>query len=224
MTKAVVLLSGGQDSTTALFWALQEFESVDCITFYYGQTHEREIECAKTVIEKARTEGYKIDEHVIHKVNFLSSSAMTNESENIVYNDNGLPTSYLPSRNIVFLSMAAGYAYQNNASHLVTGVSQIDYSGYFDCRRETIDSLETTLSLGIFGKKDSLKIITPLIFLSKAETVLLAKELGALPYMKYTNTCYRPTADGKACGKCPACKIRLSGFKEAGIEDPIEYA
>jgi 7-cyano-7-deazaguanine synthase len=127
-----------------------------------------------------------------------------------------LPASFVPGRNILFLTIAAAYAYTQNIKDIVIGVSQIDYSGYPDCRKEFIKKMEKAISTGMEYK---FKIYTPLINKSKKDIVLLAKKLGILSFMKFTHTCYNGVRPG--CGKCPACKLRDKGFKSAGIKDPI---
>jgi 7-cyano-7-deazaguanine synthase len=213
MTTALVILSGGQDSTTALFWAKQQFDAVEAITFDYGQRHKIEIESAKKVAEIAGVP------HKIVKVTALeqlADNAMINNNEIVINKITGLPTTFVPGRNLIFVTLAAGYAYGKGIKDLILGVSQVDYSGYPDCRRETIKSLEQTISLGMDTK---FKIHTPLIDIDKKGTVLMAKELGVLDVMKYTHTCYK--GNQPPCGECPACKLRAKGFFEAGINDPI---
>jgi 7-cyano-7-deazaguanine synthase len=127
-----------------------------------------------------------------------------------------VPNAFVPGRNIVFLTFAAAYAWQRNIQHLVAGVAQTDYSGYPDCRRETIEALESTLRLGM---ESNVLIHTPLMDLSKKQTVLLARDLGALEAMALTHTCYNGACP--PCGECPACRLRARGFDEAGIKDPL---
>ncbi|MFX1236461.1 MAG: 7-cyano-7-deazaguanine synthase QueC [Promethearchaeota archaeon] len=220
---ALVVLSGGQDSTTCLIWALKKFSSVSAITFNYKQRHAIEIECAKKIVETINsTGGKKVEGHQIVDMSFLSDliqSAMIQETE-ITYNDeNMLPTTFVPGRNILFLTIAAAVAYQKKIKHIVAGVCQEDYSGYPDCRDATIKSLQATLKLGL---EHDVIIHTPLMWKNKAETIKFMQKLGGIDLYKYTHTCY----EGKrpACGKCFACELRLNGFKEAGLVDPLEYA
>ena len=217
-TQALVVLSGGQDSTTCLYWALDKFGSnaVEAITFDYGQRHRVELGCAARVAEFA---GVSHTVMPIDTFAALGGDALTDRSIGVQKGadiENDLPNTFVPGRNIVFLTFAAAYAWQRNIEHLVAGVAQTDYSGYPDCRQETIEALQLTIRLGMAS---NVVIHTPLMSLSKKETVLLARDLGALEAMALTHTCYegrRPP-----CGECPACVLRARGFNEAGIEDPL---
>ena len=216
--KALVVLSGGQDSTTCLYWAINRFgRAQTCsVTFDYGQRHRLELDCAAKVAEYAgvRNECLPID-------TFAALGGVALTDPDIAVEDNAagtgrLPNTFVPGRNIIFLTFAAAYAYQRGIVHLVTGVAQTDYSGYPDCREETISALQTTLRRGM---ESDVVIHTPLMHLSKKQTVELARDLGALPAMALTHTCYagvRPP-----CGVCPACVLRAKGFAEAGIPDPL---
>lgn len=215
--KTVVVLSGGQDSTTCLYWARKlGGGDVYAITFDYGQRHAAEIQAA---IEIAKEAGV-----VMHRVvdmkgyGSLAKSALTEQSVD-VKPDGGLhnlPSTFTPGRNLVFLTVAASWAISLGAQDIVTGVCQTDYSGYPDCRRNTIDALETAIKLG--NDLDIFHIHTPLMSLTKKETVELARDLGCLDAMKKTITCYHGKRPG--CGECPACALRKKGFEEAGIADP----
>ena len=213
---AVVVLSGGQDSTTCLYWALERFgaDKVSALTFDYGQRHRIELQCAADVAKHA---GVPHTVLPIDTFAVLGNSALTDEAVAVAATDReGLPATFVPGRNLVFLTFAAAYCWPRRVRHIVTGVAQTDYSGYPDCRHETIESLARTLELGM---EYDFVIHTPLMDLSKAETVLLAGELGALPAMALTHTCYegrRPP-----CGECQACRLRAKGFAEAGIDDPL---
>lgn len=216
--QALVVLSGGQDSTTCLYWALDKFGSnaVEAITFDYGQRHRVELGCAARVAEFA---GVSHKVMPIDTFAALGGNALTDRNIGVqkeIDLETGLPNTFVPGRNIVFLTFAAAYAWQRNIEHLVTGVAQTDYSGYPDCRQETIEALQLTIRLGMAS---NVVIHTPLMSLSKKETVLLARDLGALEAMALTHTCY----DGRRppCGECPACELRARGFNEAGIEDPL---
>ena len=217
--KALVVLSGGQDSTTCLYWAIRRFghEAVAALTFDYGQRHRVELECAATV---ARLAGVPHDCLPIDTFAALGGDALTDPEIAVeAAEDGALPSTFVPGRNLIFLTFAAAYAYQRGIRHLVTGVAQTDYSGYPDCRETTIEALQQALRLGM---ESEVEIHTPLMHLSKKDTVLLAQELGALPAMAYTHTCYnglRPP-----CGRCPACELRARGFAEAGIDDPLLVA
>jgi len=217
--KALVVLSGGQDSTTCLYWAIRRFghEAVAALTFDYGQRHRVELECAAAV---ARLAGVPHDCLPIDTFAALGGDALTDPEIAVeAAEDGALPSTFVPGRNLIFLTFAAAYAYQRGIRHLVTGVAQTDYSGYPDCRETTIEALQQALRLGM---ESEVEIHTPLMHLSKKDTVLLAHELGALPAMAYTHTCYnglRPP-----CGRCPACELRARGFAEAGIDDPLLVA
>ena len=227
---AVIIFSGGQDSTTCLLWAIKTFKQVSAVTFNYNQRHSLEIESAKTIITKLNSrDDITIDwmeqkpsiSHDIIDVSFLSDaleSAMIQASEIGEDEETGLPTTFVPGRNILFLTIAAAIAYQRKIKHLVAGVCQTDFSGYPDCRDVTIKSLQATLSLGL---DRDVVIHTPLMWKSKADTVRMMQDMEGIELLKYTHTCYEGMRP--ACGKCPACKLRLKGFKEAGIQDPLEY-
>lgn len=216
MKKALVSFSGGQDSTTCLAYALKNFDEVRAITFDYGQRHKIEIKQAKkiTTLLNIQHEIMKID--IFSK---LSKNALTSSNMKITVGDNGtLPSTFVPGRNLIFLSLAAIKAYQLGITDIIAGVCQTDYSGYPDCRNNFIKSLERTISLALDKK---FRIHTPLMWLTKAKTVKLIHELGYLELLRESHTCYRGLRP--ACGTCPACSLRLKGFKEAGIMDPLEY-
>ncbi|MDD4526481.1 MAG: 7-cyano-7-deazaguanine synthase QueC [Candidatus Margulisbacteria bacterium] len=213
MTTALMILSGGQDSTTTLFWAKKKFGSVEAITFDYGQRHKVELESAKKVAEIAGVPHKLVRVTALEQ---LADNAMIKDEEIVINKTTGLPTTFVPGRNLIFVTLAAGYAYTKGIKDLILGVSQVDYSGYPDCRRETMRSLEKTISLGM---DFDFTIHTPLVDKDKKDTVLMAKELGVLDVMKYTHTCYK--GQRPPCGECPACKLRAKGFAEAGIIDPL---
>jgi len=216
--KALVLLSGGQDSTTCLYWAIDRFgrDCVAAISFDYGQRHRIELECAAAIAAHAGVT------HVCLPIDTFASlggDALTDRDVDVccdVDEQTGLPNTFVPGRNLIFLTFAAAYAYQREIGHLVVGVSQTDYSGYPDCRSQTIESLQETIRLGMESR---VQIHAPLIHISKKETVELARDLGALDTMAVTHTCYNGTRP--PCGECPACLLRAKGFAEAGIEDPL---
>ncbi len=219
--RALVVLSGGQDSTTCLFWAIERFgsASVETLTFDYGQRHRIELECAADV---ARYAGVPNTCLPIDTFSALGGDALTDPDVAVEAGtrpDTGLPNTFVPGRNLIFLTFAAAYAWTRGIEHLVTGVAQTDYSGYPDCREETMAALQQTLRLGM---ESGVTIHTPLMHLSKKETVELARDVGALPAMALTHTCYNGARP--PCGTCPACELRAKGFAEAGIEDPLVAA
>jgi len=216
--QALVVLSGGQDSTTCLYWAIQRFgqEHVQTLTFDYGQRHRIELESARRVAEHAGVPNtvLPIDTLQVLGGNALTDSQVGVQSE--LNPETNLPNTFVPGRNIIFLTYAAAFAYQRGIHDLVTGVAQTDYSGYPDCRENTMNSLAETLGLAM---EYDINIHTPLMHRSKKETVELARDLGALEAMVYTHTCYN--GQQPPCGECPACELRAKGFAEAGIEDPL---
>ena len=213
--KALVVLSGGQDSTTCLYWAIREFgaSNVVSLTFDYGQRHRIELDCAQRVAEAA---GVRNTILPIDTFSAIGGDALTDQEIDVDTDDSALPNTFVPARNVIFLSYAAAVAYREGIGTLVTGVAESDYSGYPDCRHETIASLKKTLSLAL---DRPIQILTPLMNLSKKETVMLAQSLGALPTMAFTHSCYN--GERPPCGKCPACQLRAKGFAEAGISDPL---
>lgn len=217
LSNCIVLLSGGQDSTTCLAWAEKYFDNIFTISFDYGQRHKLELEMSQKISSMCD----KVIEHAILPVNTFKhlgvSSLLTNQdiSEPHSINKN-LPSSFVPGRNYIFLGFAAAFAYKENIQNIVTGVCQTDYSGYPDCREETIKSIQNSLSLSM---DYNFIIHTPLMWKTKAETVLLMKELGKLNWYRYTHTCYEGVYP--PCQICPACLLRIKGFEEAGVEDPL---
>ncbi|HWM28985.1 MAG TPA: 7-cyano-7-deazaguanine synthase QueC [Woeseiaceae bacterium] len=215
--RALVVLSGGQDSTTCLYWAIDRFGSagVESLTFDYGQRHRIELEAASKVAAHAGVPNVVLP---IDTFEALGGSALTDPAVGVPQSpgNDALPATFVPGRNLVFLTFAAAYAWQRGIEQLVTGVAQTDYSGYPDCRRDTIDALEKTLALGLERR---ITIHTPLMNLTKKETVLLAKELNAIEAMALTHTCYNGVRP--PCGECAACILRATGFAEAGLEDPL---
>jgi len=216
--KALVVLSGGQDSTTCLYWAIDRFglDNVSSVTFDYGQRHRIELACASEIADFAGVANVILP---IDTFAALGGDALTDPQIAVASEmdqKSGLPNTFVPGRNLIFLTFAAAYAYQRGISHLVTGVAQTDYSGYPDCREETLRSLQTTIQNGM---DSDIQIHTPLMHLSKKQTVQLADGLGALPAMAMTHTCYNGVRP--PCGACPACELRAKGFEEAGIDDPL---
>lgn len=224
--KALVLFSGGQDSTACLAWALERFDEVETIGFDYGQRHSVELDCRPQVLsvlndkfpiwEKKMGEDHLIDVSVL---NAISDTALTRDVE-IEMNDNGLPNTFVPGRNLIFLTFAGALAYRRGAKHLITGVCETDYSGYPDCRDDTLKALQVAMNLGM---EKRLVIHTPLMWIDKAETWELAFELGGQPLVdliiEETHTCYMGDRSkrhdwGYGCGKCPACELRSSGWEK----------
>jgi 7-cyano-7-deazaguanine synthase len=216
--KALVVLSGGQDSTTCLYWAIDRFgrANVSSVTFDYGQKHRIELECARDVAAAAGVPNTCLP---IDTFSALGGDALTDSSVAVSDEkdaDSDLPVTFVAGRNLIFLTFAAAWAYRHDIRHLVTGVAQTDYSGYPDCREETMAALQQAITLGMDRE---FTIHTPLMHLSKKETVELAVQLGALEAMALTHTCYngrRPP-----CGECQACRLRARGFVEAGVRDPL---
>jgi 7-cyano-7-deazaguanine synthase len=225
--RAVVLLSGGVDSSTAMAVAKQEGYELHAISFRYGQRHEREIESAGRM---AKFLGAKDHLIIDFDLRAIGGSALTAEievpksrsAEEISY---GIPVTYVPARNTIFLSFALALAEKIAAEDIFFGANQLDYSGYPDCREEFIRAFEQMANLatkaGVEGKT-RIKIHTPLIKMTKAQIIKKGVDLG-LDY-SLTWSCYDPTPQGLACGLCDSCQLRLKGFKEAGFRDPIRYA
>jgi len=224
LTKAVVLVSGGLDSATTAAIARSEGYEVYAISFDYGQRHAREIESAKAV---ARSVGAR--DHVImaFDLRVIGGSALTDEIDIPVDRSRremgeGIPVTYVPGRNLIFLSFAVGYAESIGSQDIFIGVSQVDYSGYPDCRREFIDAFEKTANLATKAAVEDralFRVHAPLAYLSKAETISRGLELG-VDY-SLTWSCY--LGGEKACGRCDSCRLRLAGFVQAGATDPLAY-
>ncbi len=227
---AVVLLSGGLDSTTVLAIAKSEGFSVQALTFRYGQRHSAEIEAAKAIARRADV----VRHHVVDiDLRLFGGSALTADIPVPKDRDlatssasaKAIPVTYVPARNTIFLSYALALAEVVEASNIFIGVNALDYSGYPDCRPEYIQAFERMANLatraGVEGRT-RLSIRTPLISLTKAAIIRLGASLG-VDYSA-TTSCYDPGAHGEACGRCDACQLRLKGFSEAGLEDPIAYA
>ncbi|WP_336606100.1 7-cyano-7-deazaguanine synthase QueC [Heyndrickxia oleronia] len=207
--KAIVVFSGGQDSTTCLFWALKRFEEVIAVTFDYNQRHKTEIDCAINITQELGIVHHVLDMNLLNQ---LAPNALTRDDIDVRDGEEGeLPSTFVPGRNLLFLSFAGVVASQVGAKHIITGVCETDFSGYPDCKDIFIKSLNVTLNLAM----DKQFIIhTPLMWINKAETWKLADELGALDFVRAkTLTCYNGIiADG--CGECPACKLRKRGYDD----------
>ena len=206
---ALVVFSGGQDSTTCLFWAKKHFRKVYAITLIYGQKHVREVELARAIAQKAEVEINVLNVPLIGSLgkNSLTDSKLEMDSEKPA---DSYPNTFVPGRNLFFLSIAAVYAREKGIRHIITGVSQTDYSGYPDCRDAFIKSLNVTLNLAM----DSQFILhTPLMWLDKAQTWEMADQLGVLDLVRNeTLTCYNGIP-GDGCGHCPACTLRRQGLE-----------
>jgi 7-cyano-7-deazaguanine synthase len=225
--KAVVLLSGGLDSSTTLAIARSEGFRSCALSFRYGQRHEREIESAKKVARFLEVEDHRI---IDCDLRAIGGSALTGDLEvpkgrSLESIGRGIPSTYVPARNTIFLSLALALAETIGTGEIFFGANQLDYSGYPDCREEYIRAFERMADLatkaGVEGKS-RIRIHRPLIRLTKSEIILRGVRLG-LDY-SLTWSCYDPAADGLACGRCDSCRLRLKGFEEAGIPDPIRYS
>lgn len=206
--KAFVVFSGGQDSTTCLFWAKSMFAEVEAVTFDYGQRHKAEIQCATEIAKELGIRQTILDMSLLNQ---LAPNALTRQDIDIDQKEGELPTTFVDGRNLLFLSFAAIAAKQAGARHLVTGVCETDFSGYPDCRDSFIKSLNVTLNLSM---DYSFVIHTPLMWLDKAETWRMADELGAFQFVREkTLTCYNGIP-GDGCGECPACKLRRAGLEK----------
>jgi len=223
MSKAIVLFSGGQDSTTCLFWARVTFDEVVAVSIFYGQRHRAELKAAQEIAARASIRHLVLE---VPALGSLGGSALVDTTSEIKgsggYVDaamlHGLPTSFVPGRNALFLALAAAVAVKEGSSDVVTGTCQTDYSGYPDCRREFIDAQERALTLAM-PSSCPIRILTPLMYLTKAETVRLARRLpGCWEALALSVTCYEGERPG--CGACPACALRASGFREASEVDP----
>jgi 7-cyano-7-deazaguanine synthase len=221
---ALVLFSGGQDSTVCLAWALERFARVETIGFDYGQRHKVELDARPRVREGMRAlrpdwAGRLGEDHVVRldALSALSDTALTRDIA-IEIAQNGLPTTFVPGRNLVFFAFAAALAYRRGAKHLVAGMCETDYSGYPDCRDDTIKAMQLALILGMDRR---FVIHTPLMWIDKAATFALARDIGGEPFIDLlvedTHTCYlgdrsRRHDWGYGCGTCPACALRADGF------------
>ncbi|MFO1113365.1 MAG: 7-cyano-7-deazaguanine synthase QueC [Rhodospirillales bacterium] len=221
---AVVLFSGGQDSTTCLAWALSRFERIDTVAFDYRQRHGIELQCRERVLDELHRLfpdwGMRLGRHHLIDLGVvadLGATALTSDRE-IRMQENGLPNTFVPGRNILFLTAAAAIAYRDDIRHLVGGMCETDYSGYPDCRDDTIKAMQVALNLGMDAH---FVVHTPLMWRDKADTWALAEELGGPPLVdliaEHTHTCYlgeRTTRWewGYGCGDCPACRLRADGW------------
>lgn len=208
---ALVVFSGGQDSTTCLYWAKRNFKRVVSLSFIYGQKHVKEVELAKELAREACVEWDSMDVSFISNLSIgcsLTDTSLQIEEEKPA---DGIPSTFVPGRNMFFLSIAAVYARKNGIFDLVTGVSQTDFSGYPDCRDSFIKSLNVTLNLAM---DEQFRVHTPLMWLDKAQTWQMADEMGVMDIIRYkTLTCYNGV-QGDGCGHCPACLLRRKGLEK----------
>ena len=212
---AIVLLSGGQDSATCLAIAKQRGHKIHCVCFDYGQRHGIEIESSKALAAVADATFQLVDVKFLSR---LSNSALIRKEAAIIQEKDALPSTFVPGRNALFLTVGAMIAYEKKSNVIFTGVCETDFSGYPDCRENFILSQQETINLAM---GTNISIETPLMHLTKAQTVIKMKALGTLDWYKKTHTCYEGTQP--ACGKCPACVLRRKGFEEAGVSDPLKY-
>ncbi len=224
-TSALVLFSGGQDSATCLAWALDRYQRVETIGFNYGQRHAVELECRFTFLKALRERypawGEKLgDDHMLDMslLGHISDTALT-QAKAIEFEKTGLPNTFVPGRNLLFLTFAAALAYRRGLSVLVGGMCETDYSGYPDCRDDTLKALQVALSLGLDAR---MVVETPLMWIDKAKTWRLAESLGGQDLvsliLEESHTCYlgdrsQRHAWGYGCGQCPACDLRRTGFE-----------
>ncbi|WP_425449345.1 7-cyano-7-deazaguanine synthase QueC [Dethiothermospora halolimnae] len=208
--KAIVIFSGGQDSTTCLFWAKKKFREVIAISFDYNQKHKLELKCAEDICNK-----YNIEHHILNLglLNQLAPNSLTRADLKVDEDTpkGGLPNSFVDGRNMLFISFVAIFAKQKGIKHIITGVSQSDYSGYPDCRDVFIKSMNVTLNLSM---DYDFVLHTPIMWIDKKDTWKLADDLGVFDIIKNeTLTCYNGII-GEGCGRCPACKLRKKGYDE----------
>ena len=222
---ALVLFSGGQDSATCLAWALARFGRVETIGFDYGQRHRIEMECRTRIVERLRRDfpdwGAKLgDDHIVDLsvLGQVSDTALTRDTT-IAFAQSGLPNTFVPGRNLLFFTFAAAIGYRRGLKHLVGGMCETDYSGYPDCRDDTLKALQATLSLGMDRR---VVLHTPLMWRDKASTWVLARELGGMPLVELiredSHSCYHGDREhshewGYGCGICPACELRRNGWE-----------
>ncbi|WP_066503851.1 7-cyano-7-deazaguanine synthase QueC [Abyssisolibacter fermentans] len=210
MESCVVIFSGGQDSTTCLFWAKKKFDRVEAISFDYKQRHSLELKCAKNICEKYDVKHTILDMELLNQ---LAPNSLTRQDIEVDKKApaDGVPNSFVEGRNLLFLTFGAIYAKTNGIKHIVTGVSQSDFSGYPDCRDVFIKSTNVTLNLAMDYE---FVIHTPLMWIDKKETWKLADDLGVLDVIKNeTLTCYNGII-GDGCGNCPSCELRRRGYEE----------
>ncbi|MBQ4438420.1 7-cyano-7-deazaguanine synthase QueC [bacterium] len=220
--KAVVLFSGGLDSTTVLVYALKQGYDVYPLTFSYGQRHVIEIKQSERTLEKYGL----LNRQTIFSIDltpFVNCSLINKNLEVPEFAENRIPSTYVPSRNLIFLSVASGFAETLGAEKIFIGVNSVDYSGYPDCRPEFVEAFNKTIAVGTKqGVESGIEVVAPILNMSKKEII----ELGMSLQVDYslTHSCYNPTPDGLSCGVCDSCRLRLEGFRQAGFTDPLNYA
>ncbi len=216
MESAVVLLSGGQDSTTCLAWARARCEEVYSLSFDYGQRHRVELSAARRVARLAGVREHRV--LPVSSLGELGGNELVDHAREAVSPtpSAGLPATFVPGRNLLFLTLAAAWAYRLGVVDLVIGAGEVDYSGYPDCREETLDKMAAALCAGLDAP---VRVHAPLMHLGKADTVRLARDLEALDLLSYSHTCYNGRVP--PCGLCAACRLRADGFAAAGIADPL---
>lgn len=208
--KALVVFSGGQDSTTCLFWAKENFKEVIALSFSYGQRHANEVDIAREIAEDAGVEWHCMDAGFISSLSHNSLTDMSISVDKEKPSDS-LPNTFVPGRNMFFISIAAVFARERGIRHIVTGVSQTDFSGYPDCRDNFIKSLNVTINLAM---EEQFVIHTPLMWMDKAHVWALSDELGVFDLVREkTITCYNGVV-GDGCGECPSCRLRKKGLDE----------
>jgi 7-cyano-7-deazaguanine synthase len=223
--KAIILSSGGLDSTTVMAIARQQGFDLYSLSFDYGQRHRFELTAAKAIADI-----FKVKQHLVSRIdlNIIGGSALTDDIEVPVYNEKEeqtIPVTYVPARNTIFLSYALAWAEVLEAPDIFIGVNAVDYSGYPDCRPEYIEAFERLANLALKATVEgqfNIRIHTPLIHLKKSEIIKTGMKLG-VDY-RITRSCYNPDENGMACGQCASCILRKKGFAEAGVTDPTEYA
>ena len=233
--KYLVLFSSGQDSTTCLYWLIdrlkvqkeQRKDYIKLLCFDYGQRHRIEIESAKKIADFA-----EVDLEIVNVKDVLQgASSLLGELNPVPEKDNlddfetGVASTFVPARNMLFMTIAANRAFAASFNKIVTGVCETDYAGYYDCRQEYVDAMQNAINLALYGNKQAnLEILTPLMKLTKAETVLMAKAFGdeVMEALAMSHTCYN--GQFPPCGRCHSCHLRAKGFAEAGLEDPLILA
>ena len=219
--KAVVLFSGGLDSTTVLVYALKQGYDVYPLTFSYGQRHAVEIKQSERTLEKYGL----LNRQTIFSIDltpFVNCSLINKNLEVPEFEENRIPSTYVPSRNLIFLSVASGFAETLGAEKIFIGVNSVDYSGYPDCRPEFVEAFNKTIAVGTKqGVESGIEVVAPILNMSKKEIIELGMSLG-VDY-SLTHSCYNPTPEGLSCGVCDSCRLRLEGFRQAGFEDPLKY-